>query len=152
MAGLIYFHLTHPASVHYSLPHLADCDCIPGSLSYGPDKVVHTPHPYLCTSPSRHATNTHTTLTTLHEIALEIMKKAYESWKRVPTTTSAIIGLDLPYRPPKSPLGAFLWRRRMWLETTIGLSLLEPWEKVLVREYCHFARQTSSPFISLGWY
>jgi hypothetical protein len=36
------------------------------------------------------------------------------------------------YRPPKSALGAFLWRRRMWFEATFALSMLEPWEKVLV--------------------
>ncbi|KAK7689580.1 hypothetical protein QCA50_007372 [Cerrena zonata] len=60
------------------------------------------------------------------------MTNAYASWKRVPTTSSAILGLDLPYRPPKNPIGAFLWRRRIWLETTFGLSLLEPWEKILV--------------------
>jgi len=36
------------------------------------------------------------------------------------------------YRPPKSALGAFLWRRKMWVEATFALSMLEPWEKLLV--------------------
>jgi Small subunit of serine palmitoyltransferase-like len=36
------------------------------------------------------------------------------------------------YRPPKSALGAFLWRRQIWFEATFALSMLEPWEKVLV--------------------
>jgi len=36
------------------------------------------------------------------------------------------------YRPPKSALGAFLWRRQMWFEATFALSMLEPWEKILV--------------------
>ncbi|EKM53101.1 uncharacterized protein PHACADRAFT_52265, partial [Phanerochaete carnosa HHB-10118-sp] len=35
-------------------------------------------------------------------------------------------------RPPKSPVGAFFWRRRVWFETTMGLSVLEPWEKVMI--------------------
>ena len=63
------------------------------------------------------------------------MRNSLEDWKRVPTTASAVFGIELPYRPPKSALGAFLWRRRFWLETTSGLSLLEPWEKILTRAY-----------------
>ncbi|KAF5381664.1 hypothetical protein D9615_005462 [Tricholomella constricta] len=35
-------------------------------------------------------------------------------------------------RPPKSKLGLFLWRRRMWFESTFVLSMLEPWEKILL--------------------
>ncbi|KAF9559089.1 hypothetical protein CPC08DRAFT_666792 [Agrocybe pediades] len=35
-------------------------------------------------------------------------------------------------RPPKSKLGIFLWRRRMWFESTFVLSMLEPWEKILL--------------------
>lgn len=62
------------------------------------------------------------------------MTNSLESWKRVPTTSSVLFGIDLPYRPPKNSIGQFLWRRRMWLEVTTGLSLLEPWEKVLVRK------------------
>ncbi|KAI0666418.1 hypothetical protein C8Q78DRAFT_450392 [Trametes maxima] len=60
------------------------------------------------------------------------MGNTVEDWKRVPSTAGAVFGIELPYRPPKSALGAFLWRRRFWLETTSGLSLLEPWEKILV--------------------
>ncbi|KAI0354047.1 hypothetical protein OH77DRAFT_1457071 [Trametes cingulata] len=60
------------------------------------------------------------------------MRNSLEDWKRVPTTASALFGIDLPYRPPKNRVGAFLWRWRLWIETTIGLSLLEPWEKILV--------------------
>ncbi|KIP01627.1 hypothetical protein PHLGIDRAFT_80310 [Phlebiopsis gigantea 11061_1 CR5-6] len=44
----------------------------------------------------------------------------------------------MPYRPPKSAFGALLWRRRVWLETTTGLSLLEPWEKVLILAIFYF--------------
>ena len=54
-------------------------------------------------------------------------------WKRTPTTMEAVFGVELPYRPPKHPLAAFLWRQRLLLETTFGLSVLEPWEKVLTR-------------------
>ncbi|KAF8066779.1 hypothetical protein FPV67DRAFT_1496409 [Lyophyllum atratum] len=40
---------------------------------------------------------------------------------------------DLAFtRPPKSKLGLFLWRRRMWFESTFVLSMLEPWEKILL--------------------
>jgi hypothetical protein len=35
-------------------------------------------------------------------------------------------------RRPSSKLGVFLWRRRMWFESTFVLSMLEPWEKFLM--------------------
>ncbi|KAJ6447908.1 hypothetical protein C8R47DRAFT_1067132 [Mycena vitilis] len=35
-------------------------------------------------------------------------------------------------RRPSSALGVFLWRRRMWFESTFVLSMLEPWEKILL--------------------
>ncbi|KZT70703.1 hypothetical protein DAEQUDRAFT_667385 [Daedalea quercina L-15889] len=38
----------------------------------------------------------------------------------------------MPYRPPRTKLAAFLWRRRLWLETTFALSMMQPWEKVVV--------------------
>ncbi|KAF8347443.1 hypothetical protein F5887DRAFT_955883 [Amanita rubescens] len=34
--------------------------------------------------------------------------------------------------PPKSKLGYFLWRRRMWFESTFALTVMEPWEKVVM--------------------
>lgn len=43
-------------------------------------------------------------------------------------------------RPPlkdASSLRIFLWRQRMWFESTFVLSMLEPWEKVLLREFQH---------------
>ncbi|KAH9830208.1 uncharacterized protein C8Q71DRAFT_717316 [Rhodofomes roseus] len=55
-----------------------------------------------------------------------------ETWKRKPTTLAAIFGITIPYRPPTSPFGAFIWRKRMLFETTIGLCLLETWEKILM--------------------
>lgn len=66
-----------------------------------------------------------TTTTTPHDV----LKAAYASWKREPTTADVLFGLALPYRPPRSWLGAFIWRRRVWLETTFALSMLENWEK-----------------------
>ncbi|KAJ7472305.1 hypothetical protein B0H11DRAFT_2038478 [Mycena galericulata] len=33
---------------------------------------------------------------------------------------------------PTSALGVFFWRRRMWFESTFVLSMLEPWEKILL--------------------
>ena len=59
------------------------------------------------------------------------MPNTLEHWKHTPSTVETIFALDLPYRPPTNPVGAFIWRRRMWIETTMGLSLLEPWEKLM---------------------
>jgi hypothetical protein len=56
-------------------------------------------------------------------------------WKTTPSTAAVLVGVEMPYRPPRSPAAALLWRRRVWLETTLGLSLLEPWEKLTVRAY-----------------
>ncbi|KAF9007740.1 hypothetical protein BDZ89DRAFT_917749, partial [Hymenopellis radicata] len=40
---------------------------------------------------------------------------------------------DLSFaRPPKSPVALFFWRWRMWFESTFVLSMLEPWEKILL--------------------
>ncbi|KAJ3494855.1 hypothetical protein NLJ89_g10723 [Agrocybe chaxingu] len=35
-------------------------------------------------------------------------------------------------RRPSSKLGVFFWRQRMWIESTFVLSMLEPWEKILL--------------------
>ena len=55
------------------------------------------------------------------------------AWKRVPTTADVLFGLALPYRPPESSLGAYLWRKRLWFESTFALSMLQPWEKIMLR-------------------
>ncbi|KAF9465887.1 hypothetical protein BDZ94DRAFT_1132914, partial [Collybia nuda] len=40
---------------------------------------------------------------------------------------------DLRYpRRPTSKIGIFFWRRRVWFESTFVLSMLEPWEKVML--------------------
>ncbi|PVF93302.1 hypothetical protein CPB86DRAFT_715759 [Serendipita vermifera] len=36
------------------------------------------------------------------------------------------------YPPPKSAVGRFFWRKKMWVEATFALSMLERWEKILV--------------------
>jgi hypothetical protein len=36
------------------------------------------------------------------------------------------------YPKPSSALGQFLWRKKMWIEATFALSMLERWEKVLI--------------------
>lgn len=64
-----------------------------------------------------------------------IMPSSLESWRRIPTARDALFGPELPYLPPKNPTVAFLWRRRIWLETTFGLSVLEPWEKLFLCAY-----------------
>jgi hypothetical protein len=44
----------------------------------------------------------------------------------------------------------FLWRQRMWFESTFVLSMLEPWEKVLLRKPNAYpesnAQFTNQPF------
>ncbi|GJE93990.1 hypothetical protein PsYK624_101570 [Phanerochaete sordida] len=60
------------------------------------------------------------------------MHNSLEYWRTTPSTAAALFSVEMPYRPPKSRVGAFLWRRRMWLETTMGLSVLEPWEKLMI--------------------
>ncbi|KAG2004705.1 hypothetical protein CC2G_003232 [Coprinopsis cinerea AmutBmut pab1-1] len=35
-------------------------------------------------------------------------------------------------RKPSSKIGIFFWRWRMWIEATFVLSMLEPWEKILL--------------------
>ncbi|CCM01255.1 uncharacterized protein FIBRA_03304 [Fibroporia radiculosa] len=55
-----------------------------------------------------------------------------DEWKRQPTVSQVVFGLALPYKPPHGSFGAFLWRRRVWLETTFALSMMQPWEKVVV--------------------
>ncbi|THH20822.1 hypothetical protein EUX98_g8506 [Antrodiella citrinella] len=53
-------------------------------------------------------------------------------WKRQPTTAEVIFGLELPYRAPDNFIGSLLWRWRLWFEATFALSMLQPWEKVLI--------------------
>ncbi|KAF8960648.1 hypothetical protein BDZ97DRAFT_2077410 [Flammula alnicola] len=35
-------------------------------------------------------------------------------------------------RPPNTKLALFFWKRKMWIEATFGLTVYEPWEKVVV--------------------
>ncbi|KAG8859884.1 hypothetical protein FRB91_006007 [Serendipita sp. 411] len=36
------------------------------------------------------------------------------------------------YPIPQSSFSKFLWRKKMWVEATFALSMLERWEKILV--------------------
>ncbi|OCH92423.1 hypothetical protein OBBRIDRAFT_698293, partial [Obba rivulosa] len=53
-------------------------------------------------------------------------------YSRTPSTVDVVFGLGLSYHPPRNALARALWRRRVWFETTFALSMLQPWEKVLV--------------------
>lgn len=45
---------------------------------------------------------------------------------------------QLSNRAPKGPLKRWLWEKAQWVEATFALSVIEPWEKLLVCEYaCH---------------
>ncbi|CDO76395.1 hypothetical protein BN946_scf184937.g9 [Trametes cinnabarina] len=57
---------------------------------------------------------------------------SYHEWKRESTLSSVLFNPHLPYSKPRGALAAFLWRRRVWLEVTFALSMLEPWEKILI--------------------
>ncbi|KAL6302897.1 hypothetical protein BKA93DRAFT_826992 [Sparassis latifolia] len=57
--------------------------------------------------------------------SLEVMTATPSNW-------AAVFGPTLYYRPPPNPLARFLWRKRIMFETTMGLSGIEPWERVLV--------------------
>ena len=64
--------------------------------------------------------------------SVEDSEYSIPTWKRVPTTFDVIFGFVLPYTAPKSAFGAFLWRKRVWFETTFALTMMEPWEKILL--------------------
>ncbi|KAI0328742.1 hypothetical protein GY45DRAFT_1254341 [Cubamyces sp. BRFM 1775] len=57
---------------------------------------------------------------------------SYHEWKRETTLATVLFRPQLPYRKPESPIARFFWRRRVWVEVTFALSMLEPWEKILV--------------------
>jgi hypothetical protein len=53
--------------------------------------------------------------------------------KNVDANTSLFTtDLGLVYKPPRSGFRRFIWRRRMWFESTFALSMFEGWEKILV--------------------
>ncbi|GJE93985.1 serine palmitoyltransferase small subunit-like domain-containing protein [Phanerochaete sordida] len=62
----------------------------------------------------------------------ETSEYSLPAWKRVPTTADVLFSLALPYRPPESSLGAYLWRKRVWFESTFALTMLQPWEKMML--------------------
>ncbi|KAH7106233.1 hypothetical protein BKA62DRAFT_765800 [Auriculariales sp. MPI-PUGE-AT-0066] len=50
----------------------------------------------------------------------------------VHTSRPLLRSLDLTYTPPKGTVARWLWTRRMRFEATYAVSMLEPWEKLLV--------------------
>jgi Small subunit of serine palmitoyltransferase-like len=52
------------------------------------------------------------------------------------------------YYAPKSGLGKFLWRKKMWVESTFALTMLERWEKILVGELLHLELSLMLTFTS----
>ncbi|KAG8935590.1 hypothetical protein FRC02_007518 [Tulasnella sp. 418] len=51
---------------------------------------------------------------------------------RVGTRTNPRNPGDLSVVPPEGTLKRFLWEKRVWVEATFALSMLEPWEKIIV--------------------
>ncbi|KAI0689673.1 hypothetical protein BC835DRAFT_1308258 [Cytidiella melzeri] len=54
------------------------------------------------------------------------------TWKRVPSVWDVLFSLRLPYRAPENRLAAYLWRKRIWFESTFALTMMEPWEKLVL--------------------
>ncbi|KAH9855496.1 hypothetical protein C2E23DRAFT_688924, partial [Lenzites betulinus] len=57
---------------------------------------------------------------------------SYHEWKREASLGQILFGLQLPYRKPESPIARLFWRGRLWIECTFALSMLEPWEKLVI--------------------
>lgn len=45
---------------------------------------------------------------------------------------------DIAHRAPAGRLEQWIWRKRLWFESTFILIVLEPWEKLLVCEYSFY--------------
>ncbi|KAF4566293.1 hypothetical protein EYR36_011709 [Pleurotus pulmonarius] len=54
---------------------------------------------------------------------------------------------DLSYytNPPKSELARAFWRWHIRMEASFAITVMEPWEKVVVRKYCRYPRQFPEP-------
>lgn len=50
------------------------------------------------------------------------------------------------YPKPSSAVGRFFWRKKMWIEATFALSMLERWEKLMVCK-SHSGGRTASCFL-----
>ncbi|KIO18374.1 hypothetical protein M407DRAFT_246501 [Tulasnella calospora MUT 4182] len=46
-------------------------------------------------------------------------------------TNPPLLG-DLSNRPPAGTIDRWIWQKRMWVESTSAMTMLEPWEKLLV--------------------
>ncbi|KZT25575.1 hypothetical protein NEOLEDRAFT_1064817 [Neolentinus lepideus HHB14362 ss-1] len=52
-----------------------------------------------------------------------------------PQPTPPLKSVFHPYletRSPRGKLGHFIWRRRVWLESTFAMTMLDPWEKIVL--------------------
>ena len=56
-----------------------------------------------------------------------------EQMLRAPSWGTTFAGEMAPYGAPRGPVANFLFRWRLWFESTFVFTLLEPWEKVFVR-------------------
>ncbi|KAF9646455.1 hypothetical protein BDM02DRAFT_3062632, partial [Thelephora ganbajun] len=66
------------------------------------------------------------------------MSRSFTYSRHYPTLSQVLFSPHTPYVPPHaSPFAMFVWRRRIWLECTIGLVGMEPWEKYFVGQFLH---------------
>ncbi|KAJ3566948.1 hypothetical protein NP233_g6676 [Leucocoprinus birnbaumii] len=56
-------------------------------------------------------------------------------------------------KPPKDagPLTLFFWRMQLWFECTFGLTVMEPWERMVVLLPCNRLAYSRFPFEMLGY-
>ncbi|KAG8986329.1 hypothetical protein FRB94_010217 [Tulasnella sp. JGI-2019a] len=58
-------------------------------------------------------------------------KPASFTYSKVGNRTNPVHFGDLSVVPPTQPFKRFLWEWRMRIEVTFGLSMMEPWEKLM---------------------
>lgn len=64
------------------------------------------------------------------------MTRSFTSSDKYPTLYQILFSPHTPYVPPHaSPIAMFVWKQRIWVESTFCLVSLEPWEKYLVGQH-----------------
>lgn len=77
------------------------------------------------------------------------MSRSFMASNKYPTLYQVLFSPHTPYVPPQaSPIAMFAWKQRIWIESTLGLVAMEPWEKYLVGQY---STNHLSGFVTLGF-
>ncbi|QRW26988.1 hypothetical protein RhiXN_01583 [Rhizoctonia solani] len=51
----------------------------------------------------------------------------------------------------RSPVRKFLWRKRVWFESTFGLSVMEPWERNMEADICDLFVSSGFDVFFIAW-